>query len=61
MTVAVVLVVVDSLELELEKEYPDGDSGGDVPFFLGESVRILCPVPNPYELLGYSSRRHTTL
>ncbi len=24
-------------------------------------VRILCPVPNPYELLDYSSCRHTTL
>jgi hypothetical protein len=26
--VAVVVVLVDSLELELDEEYPDGDAGG---------------------------------
>ncbi len=30
-TVVVTVVVVDSLELELDEEYPDGDLAGGVP------------------------------
>ena len=32
----VVVVVVDSVELELEEEYPDGDTGGGVTLLYGE-------------------------
>ncbi len=38
-TVAVV-VVVDSLELVLDEEYPDGDAGGGVVLLYGDFERV---------------------
>ena len=40
MVVVDVVVVVDSLELELDDEYPDGDAGGGVLLFDDDCERV---------------------
>ncbi len=35
-----VVVVVGSLELELDEEYPDGDAGGGVLLLCGDLERV---------------------
>ena len=47
-----VVVVVDSLELELDEEYPDGDAGGGVLLFDDDCVRVRSIVRSISRRLG---------
>ena len=47
-----VVVVVDSLELELDEEYPDGDAGGGVLLFDDDCDRVTSIVRSILRRLG---------
>ncbi len=50
-----VVVVVDSLELELDEEYPDGDDGGGVLLLDGDCERVRSTLRRISRRLGFGN------